>query len=57
MDSMEPLLQTMPNLRIIHLIRDPRAVSLSRAEFDASARGQFSNKVIDFYEDVRFSRG
>jgi len=46
MDSMEPLLRTLPNFRIIHLIRDPRAVALSRIEFDASARGQFSNKVI-----------
>ena len=46
MDSMEPLLQMLPNFRVIHLIRDPRAVALSRNEFDASARGQFANKVI-----------
>ena len=48
MDSMEPLLRTLPNFRIIHLIRDPRAVALSRIEFDASARGQFTNKVLLF---------
>ena len=47
MDSMEPLLRTLPNFRVIHLIRDPRAVALSRIEFDASARGQFTNKVLD----------
>jgi len=45
MDSMEPLLRLLPNFRIIHLIRDPRAVALSRIEFDASARGQFTNKA------------
>jgi len=47
MDSMEPLLRTLPNFRVIHLMRDPRAVALSRIEFDASARGQFTNKVTD----------
>jgi len=46
MDSMEPLLRMLPNFRVIHLIRDPRAVALSRIQFDASARGQFTNKVI-----------
>ena len=29
MDSMRPLLLALPNLRIIHLVRDPRAVALS----------------------------
>ena len=45
MDSMEPLLQKFPNFRIIHMTRDPRAVALSRSEFDNSGRGQFSIKV------------
>ena len=45
MDSMEPLLQRLPNLRIIHLVRDPRAVTLSRKKFHSSGRGQFANKV------------
>ena len=30
MDSMEPLLRALPTLRIIHLVRDPRAVAPSR---------------------------
>lgn len=42
MDSMAPLLRALPNLRIIHLIRDPRAVVLSRHGFDASVLGMFS---------------
>lgn len=43
MDSMESLLESLPNLRIIHLVRDPRAVVLSRKRFDSSARGIYSN--------------
>jgi len=46
MVSMEPLLRLLPNFRVIHLIRDPRAVALSRIEFDASARAYVTNKVI-----------
>lgn len=40
--SMEPLLEELPNFRVIHLIRDPRGAILSRKEFDSSARGSFS---------------
>jgi len=43
MDSMEPLLRALPNLRVIHLIRDPRAVVLSRKRFDSSGRGMFTD--------------
>lgn len=42
MASMEELLQSGPNFRVIHLIRDPRAVVLSRREFDNSGRGKYS---------------
>ena len=34
MTSVEPLLVQFPNFRIIHLLRDPRAVVLSRENFD-----------------------
>lgn len=47
MDSMEPLLNGIPNFRVIHLIRDPRAVTLSRMEFDSSARGFYSKYSND----------
>jgi len=43
MDSMEPLLQALPNLRIIHLVRDPRAVTLSRHRCSPSVRGLYSH--------------
>jgi len=42
MDSMGPLLRTMPALRIIHLVRDPRAVALSRIRFGASGCGSYT---------------
>ena len=42
MDSMSSLLKTVPNFRVIHLVRDPRAVSLSRMKFNPFARGLFS---------------
>ncbi len=42
MASMEYLLDSVPNFRVIHLIRDPRAVVLSRRQFDNSARGRYS---------------
>ena len=42
MDSMSSLLETIPNFRVIHLVRDPRAVSLSRKKFYPFVRGIFS---------------
>ena len=42
MASMGYLLKNVPNFRVIHLIRDPRAVVLSRRKFDNSARGKYS---------------
>ena len=43
MASMESLLKTVPNFRIIHLIRDPRAVALSRKNYSGNTTmGQYS---------------
>lgn len=42
MASMDNLLSSDPNFRVIHLVRDPRAVVLSRREFDNSGRGKYS---------------
>lgn len=48
--SMKPLLEWMPQLRIIHLIRDPRPVALSRRDFHDSARGQFAESTHNLTE-------
>ena len=45
MDSMRPLLLALPNLRIIHLVRDPRAVALSRNRFGLSGRGLYTMHI------------
>jgi len=45
MDSMRPLLRALPNLRVIHLVRDPRAVALSRIRYDDSARGAYAIQI------------
>jgi len=42
MDSMGPLLRLLPTLRVIHLVRDPRAVALSRINFGESGRGMYT---------------
>ena len=42
MHSMEPLLAADPQLRVIHLLRDPRAVVASRLIFDSSVTGLYS---------------
>lgn len=47
MNSMEPLLRWMPNLRVIHLIRDPRGVVLSRMKFHDSTRNRYSDSGND----------
>lgn len=42
MKSMGPLLSALPNFRVIHLLRDPRPVMLSRRNFDASGKTLYS---------------
>ena len=44
MNSMRPLLRLLPTLRVIHLVRDPRAVALSRIRFHVSGRGIYTKK-------------
>ena len=46
MSSMQPLMEWFPDLRVIHLVRDPRAVALSRREQDSSFRGQFADTGV-----------
>jgi Sulfotransferase family len=48
--SMKPLLDWLPDLRIIHLVRDPRPVALSRRDFHGSARGQFAESTVNLTE-------
>lgn len=43
MDSMEPLLSELPNVRVVHLMRDPRGVVLSRMKFHDSTRNRYSD--------------
>ena len=47
MESMEPLLKKLPNFRVIHLVRDPRAVALSRKLFKGNVRGIYSGNVTN----------
>ena len=42
MNSMRPLLRALPTLKIIHLVRDPRAVALSRVNFGETGRGIYT---------------
>jgi hypothetical protein len=49
---MKPLLEWLPDLRIIHLVRDPRPVALSRRDFDYGARGQFADSAVNLSETV-----
>lgn len=42
MESMRWLLRLLPETHVIHLVRDPRAVSLSRYEFHPSGRGLYT---------------
>jgi len=48
--SMKPLLDWLPDLRVIHLVRDPRPVALSRRDFHESARGKFSELTTNLSE-------
>jgi len=42
MSSMATLLSSDPNIQVIHLMRDPRGVTLSRSKFSDSVRGLYS---------------
>ena len=42
MDSVESIISTTPNIRVIHLIRDPRAVVLSRHRFCSSGQSMYA---------------
>jgi len=57
MESVEDLLRRHRNLRIIHLIRDPRAVVLSRKRFGTSSYGIYStfqnNKTMDLMKEAQ----
>ena len=52
MSSMKPLLDWIPDLRVVHLVRDPRPVALSRRDFHASARGQFAEETKNLSQRV-----
>jgi len=45
MDSMGPLLHALPTLRVIHLVRDPRSVTLSRNTFGPAVRGIYTKRT------------
>jgi hypothetical protein len=45
MDSVEMLLNHLPNSFLVHLVRDPRAVALSRLNLDATVRSKYSQQA------------
>jgi hypothetical protein len=56
MASVGQLLQSLPNLRVIHLIRDPRGVALSRKHTEWSAGHSAADDIVQtaaiFCQDV-----
>jgi len=54
MNSMGPLLRALPTLRIIHLVRDPRAVALSRVRFGPSGKGLYYQQVLKSKSGSRY---
>jgi len=42
---MDALLSRLPNLRVIHLMRDPRGVTLSRFNLNASVRSLYAGAI------------
>ncbi|CAC5421279.1 CHST1 [Mytilus coruscus] len=47
-DQLEPLMEEFPSMKIIHLIRDPRATVLSQMKFGVITLKSFVTNVIDF---------
>ncbi|XP_076112998.1 carbohydrate sulfotransferase 1-like isoform X2 [Mytilus galloprovincialis] len=47
-DQLEPLMQEFPSMKIVHLIRDPRATVLSQMKFGVITVKSFVTNVIDF---------
>jgi len=45
MRSMERMLHDVPNVRVIHLVRDPRGVALSRVNLHESVRSAWTNSA------------
>ena len=52
MESAKYLLEKLPNLRVIHLLRDPRAVVVSRSEFDGSGSGYYAGKPLNMAKEA-----
>ncbi|KAK2156934.1 hypothetical protein LSH36_202g09011 [Paralvinella palmiformis] len=52
MEATEKLLRSNPDLRIVHLIRDPRAVVFSRARFDPSVHGLYSGSPMNHVKEA-----
>ena len=52
MASMEPLLKNLPNSRVIHLIRDPRGVVLSRYKVGRIFMGRYSVRGVSRIDEV-----
>lgn len=55
-DKLEPLMAEFPSMKIVHLVRDPRATVLSQMKFGIIKRKSFVTDVIDFcsrvYRDI-----
>lgn len=55
-DKLEPLMAEFPSMKIIHLVRDPRATILSQMRFGIIRKQSFVTDVIDFcsrvYRDI-----
>lgn len=48
LDQLEPLMAEFPDMKIIHLYRDPRATVLSQVKFGKVRLKTFANDVTDF---------